>query len=110
MLPSLLFTSVASTPLIAVLLIALILFGFQTAIGNIQTLPSDFFSGKSVGSLAGFGGTTAAAGVVLTTYAVPSLTVTSYVPFFVLGAILVPLGIASVYIFGGEIKKVKIKK
>ena len=75
MLPALIFTSMASTPLMAVLLIALILFGFQTAIGNIQTLPSDFFSGKSVGSLAGFGGTTAAIGVVLTTYIVTSLTV-----------------------------------
>ncbi|MBU2506787.1 MAG: MFS transporter [Bacteroidetes bacterium] len=110
MLPSLLFTSVASTPLIAVLLIALILFGFQIAIGNIQTLPSDFFSGKSVGSLAGIGGTTAAIGVVITTYLVPTLTVTSYVPFFVLGAILVPLGVASVYIFGGEIKRVELKQ
>ncbi len=110
MLPSLLLTSMASTPLIAVLLIALILFGFQTAIGNIQTLPSDFFSGKSVGSLAGFGGTTAAIGVVITTYIVPALTVTSYAPFFILGAILVPLGVASVFIFGREIKKVKIIK
>lgn len=110
MLPSLILTSMASTPLSAVLLIGVILFGFQTAIGNIQTLPSDFFSGKSVGSLAGFGGTTAAIGVVLTTKIVPFLTETSYVPFFLLGAILVPLGVVSVYIFGGEIKKVSIKK
>jgi len=110
MLPSLIFTSTASTPLAAVLLIALILFGFQTAIGNIQTLPSDFFSGKSVGSLAGLGGTTAAAGVVLTTYAVPALTVTSYAPFFILGAILVPLGVLSIFLFGGTIQKVKINK
>lgn len=106
MLPSLIFTSTASTPLLAVLLIALILFGFQIAIGNIQTLPSDFFSGKSVGSLAGLGGTSAAIGVAIVTYAVPYLTETSYVPFFILGAILVPLGVASVYLFSGEIKKV----
>ena len=109
MLPSLLLTAIASTPLAAVLLIALILFGFQTAIGNIQTLPSDFYSGKSVGSLAGLGGTTAAIGVVITTYLVPALTASSYVPFFLLGALLVPLGIASVFIFGGEIKKVQLK-
>ncbi len=32
------------------------LFGFQTAIGNIQTLPSDLFSGKTVGTLSGFAG------------------------------------------------------
>jgi len=110
MLPSLLLTSIAGTPLTAVLLIALILFGFQVTIGNIQTLPSDFFSGKSVGSLAGAGGTTAAIGVVLTTYIVPALTRVSYVPFFLLGALLVPLGIVAVYIFGGEIKRIEIKK
>lgn len=109
MLPSLVLTSMASTPLLAVLLIALILFGFQVTIGNIQTLPSDFFTGKSVGSLAGFGGTTAAIGVVLTTYVVPALTVTSYTPFFLLGALLVPLGVACVFVFGGIIKKVEIK-
>jgi hypothetical protein len=33
-----------------------VLFGFQFSIGNVQTLPSDFFGGKSVGSLAGLGG------------------------------------------------------
>ena len=109
MVPSLVLTAFASTPLIAVLLIAVILFGFQVSIGNIQTLPSDFYSGKNVGALAGMGGTTAAIGVVITTYLVPALTVTSYVPFFALGAILVPLGIAAVYFFGGEIKRVKIK-
>src|SRR5690606_28356035 len=32
----------------AVLIMAVLLFGFQTAIGNIQTLPSDMFSGKTV--------------------------------------------------------------
>lgn len=109
MLPSLVLTAFANTPLIAVLLIACILFGFQVSIGNIQTLPSDFYSGKNVGALAGMGGTTAAIGVVITTYLVPALTVTSYVPFFALGAVLVPLGIASVYFFGGEIKRVKLK-
>ncbi len=110
MLPSLIFTAFASSPVVAVLVIALILFGFQIAMGNIQTLPSDFFAGKSVGSLAGLGGTTAAIGVVITTYLVPALTVESYVPFFLLGAALVPLGVGSVYYFGGEIKKIKLKE
>lgn len=110
MLPSLLLTSTASTPLIAVLLIAVILFGFQISIGNIQTLPSDFFTGKSVGSLAGLGGTTAAIGVALSTYIVPELTRTNYTPFFILGAILVPLGIGSVFLFGKKIKKVQLNE
>lgn len=109
MLPTLLATAVAATPLAAVLLMALILFGFQVAIGNIQTLPSDFFAGKSVGSLAGVGGTAAIAGVVITTQMVPRITVSSYVPFFVLGALLVPLAVLSVWGFGGEIKPVSAR-
>ncbi|MGH8178587.1 MAG: MFS transporter [Steroidobacter sp.] len=109
MLPTLLATAVASTPLVAVLLMAVILFGFQMAIGNIQTLPSDFFAGKSVGSLAGVGGTAAIAGVIITTQMVPRITADSYVPFFVLGALLVPLAVLSVWGFGGEIKPVSAR-
>ncbi|MCY4427434.1 MAG: MFS transporter [Halieaceae bacterium] len=109
MLPILFATAYAATPLVAVLLIAIILFGFQLAIGNIQTLPSDFFSGKSVGSLAGVGGTAAIVGVLLTTWAVPVLTRTSYVPFFALGGVLVPLAIMSVWLLGQRIEPVKPK-
>ena len=109
MLPTLLATAVAVTPLVAVLLMAVILFGFQVAIGNIQTLPSDFFAGKSVGSLAGVGGTSAIVGVIITTQMVPRITADSYVPFFVLGALLVPLAVLSVWGFGGEIKPVSAR-
>ena len=104
MLPALLATAAASTPLSAVLLIAVILFGFQTAIGNIQTLPSDFFSGKSVGSLAGVGGTAAVAGTLITTELIPRITEVSFAPAFILGAALVPLAVVSVWVFGGRIR------
>ncbi|MEM9593088.1 MAG: MFS transporter [Acidobacteriota bacterium] len=107
MLPSLLATAFASTPLAAVLLIAAILFGFQIAIGNIQTLPSDCFSGDSVGSLAGAGGTAAVVGVLITTWIVPAVTKTSYVPFFMLGASLVPLALGAVWLLGKRIEPVK---
>ncbi len=110
MLPTLIATAYAATPLAAVLMMAVILFGFQTSIGNIQTLPSDFFSGKSVGSLAGVGGSAAVIGVIITTQMVPRITTESYVPFFVLGALLVPLAVLSVWGFGGEIKPVSAQK
>lgn len=106
MFPSLIATAYAFTPLAAVLLIAVILFGFQMAMNNIQTLPSDFYSGKSVGSLAGAGGTAAVAGVLITTWIVPAITQTSYVPFFVLGALLVPFAMLSVWLLAREIKPV----
>ncbi len=108
MLPALLLTAAASTPLSAILLIAVILFGFQTAIGNIQTLPSDFFSGKSVGSLAGVGGAAAVAGVLITTELIPRIVEASgsFAPAFIWGAALVPLAIVSVWVFGGRIRPV----
>ncbi|MBM4168964.1 MAG: MFS transporter [Ignavibacteria bacterium] len=108
--PALIFSAYASTPLLAVLAIAVVLFGFQFSIQNIQTLPSDFFSGKSVGSLAGMGGTSAVAGVLIMIWLVPVITKVSYVPFFLMGAILVPLGILAVFVFGGEIKRVELNK
>lgn len=109
MLPALIAAAFASTPLVAVLLIAVILFGFQLAIGNIQTLPSDYFSDKSVGSLAGLGGTSAVVGVLITTWLVPILSETSYVPFFTLGAAIVPLAVISVWVLGGRIGPITTK-
>ncbi|GAF04966.1 MFS transporter [Saccharicrinis fermentans] len=37
-----------NTPIVFVSIVFFVLFGFQFSIGNVQTLPSDFFSGKSV--------------------------------------------------------------
>lgn len=79
------------TPTFAMVLIGCTLFGFQFLINNIQTLPSDYFNGKNVGVVSGMGGTTAVIGTILVTWAVPVITKTSYIPFFVLATILVPL-------------------
>ena len=109
MLVSLLMTIKAASPLIAVLLMAAILFGFQTAIGNIQTLPSDFYSGKSVGSLAGFAGTAAKLAVVGLNFLIPVITVNSYAPAFAVGAALAILSVLSVWILCGNIQPLKPK-
>ena len=86
-------------PVVAIGLISFILFGFQFSINNIQTLPSDFFNGKNVGVVSGMGGTAAVLGVLITTWMVPVLTKTSYISFFVLGAVLVPLAWLSLRYF-----------
>ena len=104
MLVCLLLTIKASTPLTAVLLMSAILFGFQTAVGNIQTLPSDFYSGKSVGSLAGFAGTAAKLAVVLLNFLIPVITVNSYAPAFAVGAGLAIMTVLSVYVLCGHIQ------
>jgi ACS family hexuronate transporter-like MFS transporter len=86
-------------PAITIGLISITLFGFQFLIGNIQTLPSDFFNGKNVGVVAGMGGTAAVLGVLITTWMVPVLTKTSYNSFFILAALLVPLSWLSLKYF-----------
>jgi len=109
MLVSLLATTQAATPLIAVLLMAAILFGFQTAVGNIQTLPSDFYSGNSVGTLAGYAGTAAKLAVVGLNFLIPIITVDSYAPAFVVGAGLAIMTVLSVLVLCPEIKPLKPK-
>ena len=104
MLASLLLTIQAATPLMAVLLMAAILFGFQTAIGNIQTLPSDFYSGNSVATLAGFAGTAAKLAVVGLNFLIPAITMDSYAPAFAVGAALAILTVLAVFVLCPNIK------
>ncbi len=110
MLPALIATTAAATPLAAVLLIAIILFGFQVAINNIQTLPSDYYGGGAVGTLAGISGTAAVVGTLVTTWLVPVMTEASYAPIFVLAAAIVPLSIAAIWLLGGREAPVTIKQ
>lgn len=76
---------------VAIALISATLFGFQFLINNLQTLPSDYFHGKNVGTVAGMGGTSAVLGTIITTLLVPVITKTSYTYFFVMGAVMVPI-------------------
>ena len=110
MLPSLLMLSNPGGEVAAVLIMATILFGFQTSIGNVQTLPSDLFGGKTVGTLSGFAGMAAklAAGALI--YAVPSLTADgNYTVVFIIGAGLAILAMVSVLLLCAKIEPVKAK-
>lgn len=78
-------------PGVTIALISATLFGFQFLINNLQTLPSDYFHGKNVGTVAGMGGTSAVAGTLIVTWLVPILTKTSYTSFFVMAALVVPI-------------------
>ena len=48
-------------------------------------------------------------GVIVTAQTLPRITRESYLPFFVLGALRVPLAVLSVSGFGGESKPVSAK-
>ena len=110
MLPALLALSAASTPWTALWLMFTILFGFQTAIGNVQTLPSDLFGKRTVGTLSGIAGMAAKLSAAALTYLVPIMTAgANYYSVFVLGAGLALTAIASVWLLCGEIKPLKPK-
>jgi ACS family hexuronate transporter-like MFS transporter len=98
--PGMIGAAYAPTGFTASVMLMFILGGFQFAMTNIQTLPSDFHSGKTVGSLAGMGGASAILGIIISTWLVPVLTRgNNWVPFFAMGLLLVPLSVLSVYIF-----------
>ncbi|WP_341225032.1 MFS transporter [uncultured Arcticibacterium sp.] len=108
MLPALLAMAKPGGPTTAVMIMAVILFGFQTAIGNIQTIPSDIFSGKTVGTLSGFSGMAAKLGAAALTYLVPWLTSGgNYTPAFIIGAALALITMLSVWVLIPNIKRLK---
>ncbi|MGZ9899258.1 MFS transporter [Shewanella gaetbuli] len=108
MLPALLAMANPGAPTVAVLIMAVILFGFQTAIGNVQTLPSDLFGKKAVGTLAGISGMAAKLGALGLTALVPYLTENgNYTPAFVIGASLAVIAIIAVWGLIPKIEPVK---
>lgn len=111
MLPSLLALANPGSPLNAVLIMAAVLFGFQTAIGNVQTLPSDLYGKKTVGTLSGFAGTAAKLAGAGLTLLVPMLTAGgNYAPAFIIGAVLALIVMGSVWILIPKIEPLKSKK
>jgi ACS family hexuronate transporter-like MFS transporter len=95
------------TPLKFVVIVSFVLFGFQFAIGNIQTLPSDLMDKKSVGTLAGLGGSIGVVSVILMNFLIPVITQVSYTPAFIIIAAFVPLGVVSVFALIKKIQPVK---
>ena len=92
----------------AVIIMAVLLFGFQIAIGNIQTLPSDLFGGKIVGTLSGFAGMAAKLGAAGLTLLVTFITTGgNYTPAFLIGGALAIIALLSVWILCPKIEPLK---
>lgn len=91
----------------ALVLIGVVLFGFQVWINNVQTLPSDLFPKTEVGSVAGLGGTGAGIGSMIfiftTGWVVDNF---SYTPILVAAGLLAPIGTIVLFVLLGKIKKV----
>jgi ACS family hexuronate transporter-like MFS transporter len=108
LMPAGIFAAFASSPMVALALIGVVLFGFQVWINNVQTLPSDFFSSREVGSVAGLGGTGAGLGAMLFTLTTGWVVEHfSYVPILVVAGLLAPLGTLILFAFTGPIRPLK---
>jgi ACS family hexuronate transporter-like MFS transporter len=109
LMPAGIFAAFAESPFVALALIALVLFGFQVWINNVQTLPSDFFPGRAVGSVAGLGGTGAGVGAMLFTFGTGWVVDHfSYVPVLVAAGLLAPLGTLVLFALAGPVKRVRL--
>lgn len=108
MFPSFFILMNPGSPTNAVIIMAVILFGFQTAIGNVQTLPSDLFSKSTVGTLSGIAGMAAKLGAFGLTVLVPILTAgDNYTPAFYVGAALTIIALIAVWVFIPKVEMVK---
>ena len=90
-----------------IFLAGLALFGFQFAIGNIQTLSSDLFRGPSVGTLAGLAGTIAAFSPIIMNWFIGRITEGgSYTPAFIAITLSVVLAVLSIFLLIRKVKQV----
>ena len=100
----------AFTPdaLLCLILIGLVLFGFQAWINNVQTLPSDYFPSRAVASVAGLGGTGAGIGSMIFIFATGWVVDHfSYTPILVTAGILGPLGTVVLFALGGKVVRLR---
>ena len=109
-MPAGILAAFAHDAMVALVLIGVVLFGFQVWINNVQTLPSDFFPDKAVASVAGLGGTGAGIGSMIfvfgTGWVVDHF---SYVPVLVVAGLLAPLGTLVLFALCGRIERVSLK-
>ncbi len=96
-------------PYPALVCIAVVLFGFQMWISNVQTLPSDLFPQSAVGTVAGMGGT--AAGISSLFFNLGTgwiVTHFGYSVVLILAGLLAPIGALVLFLLVGEVRRINI--
>lgn len=100
-----------TSPMIALGLIAVVLFGFQFWVNNVQTLPSDIFPVPAVATVAGLGGVGAGIGsmffVLATGWIVDHF---SYQPVLIIAGTLPPIGTILLLLMIGKIDNLTLKE
>lgn len=106
------FAAGAQSAMLALAFIAVVLFGFQAWINNVQTLPSDYFPGAAVGSVSGLGGVGAGIGSMLLIQATGLVVdrAHSYTPILIGAAFLPVLATAILFRLGGRIRRLSFEK
>jgi ACS family hexuronate transporter-like MFS transporter len=107
LMPASILAAYVRSPMAALALISVVLFGFQAWIGNVQTMPSDFFPEAAVGSVAGLGGLGAGVGSMLFTLATGFVTdhLHTYTPILVAAGVLPILATVVLFVVGGAIDR-----
>jgi ACS family hexuronate transporter-like MFS transporter len=94
----------ADSPYTALVLMGVVLFGFQVWVNNLQTLPSDFCPKSAVASVFGLGGTAAAVASVLYNWGTGRVVdAMGYTPVFVVAGLLGPVGLVLTLWLAGRI-------
>jgi len=101
----------ANDPYVCLGWMAVVLFGFQVWVNNLQTLPSDFFPNTAVGSVFGLGGAAAALASILFTWGTGHVVDTfGYTPVFLAAGVMGPLGLVVTLWLAGRIHMVSIER
>ncbi len=101
----------ANDPYVALGWMAVVLFGFQVWVNNLQTLPSDFFPSSAIGSVFGLGGLAAAIASVLFNWGTGRVVdAFGYNPVFLVAGVLGPLGLVVTLWLAGRIESVAIEQ
>lgn len=109
LMPLGMFAAFVDSPMLALALIGVVLFGFQAWINNVQTLPGDFFPSRAVASVAGLGGTAAGCGSMIFVFATGAVVDHySYTPILVTAGLLAPLGTVALFLLAGPIRKLHV--
>ena len=108
MIPCFIMLRAPGSAINAVLIMAVLLFGFQTAIGNVQTITSDLFGGKVVGTLSGFAGTAAKLAGAALTFIIPFITTGgNYTWAFIVGGALAAIALFAIWVLCPKIEALK---
>jgi MFS transporter, ACS family, hexuronate transporter len=99
----------ADDPYVALGWMAVVLFGFQVWVNNLQTLPSDFFPSSAVGSVFGLGGLAAAIASVVFNWGTGQIVDSfGYTPVFLIAGVLGPLGLIVTLWLAGRIGSIPV--